>query len=151
MRTSSLSGAESKGSAYARLAWEEKPDEQEIADQRARKRKAAERARGQLQESKQPRELLRHISADYVDMTPNRSENYCCGGGGGTVSIDEIRSFRTRIGGATKAEQIKRTGATYLVAPCANCKKQLREVCNYRSTTCERHTRRRDNPSPISD
>jgi Fe-S oxidoreductase len=77
----------------------------------------------------QPREILRAICADYVDMTPKGTENYCCGGGGGTVSIDEIRSFRTSIGGATKAEQIRRSGATILVAPCANCKKQLREVC----------------------
>ncbi|NWG00271.1 MAG: (Fe-S)-binding protein [Thermoanaerobaculaceae bacterium] len=77
----------------------------------------------------QPREILRAICADYVDMTPRGKENYCCGGGGGTVSIDEIREFRTKIGGATKAEQIRRTGATILVAPCANCKKQLREVC----------------------
>jgi Fe-S oxidoreductase len=79
--------------------------------------------------TEQPRELLRHIAADYVDMTPNRRENYCCGGGGGTVSIDEIRQFRTKIGGATKADQIRRTGAELVVAPCANCKKQLREVC----------------------
>jgi [DsrC]-trisulfide reductase subunit K len=77
----------------------------------------------------QPREILRAISADYVDLAPRGSENYCCGGGGGTVSIDEIRKFRTGIGGATKAEQIRRSGATILVAPCANCKKQLREVC----------------------
>jgi Fe-S oxidoreductase len=77
----------------------------------------------------QPRELLRHIAGEYVEMTPNRRENYCCGGGGGTVSIDEIRPFRTRVGGKTKAEQIARTGATVVVAPCANCKKQLREVC----------------------
>ncbi len=79
--------------------------------------------------TEQPREILRHIATDFVEMTPNRRENYCCGGGGGTVSIDEIRAFRTGIGGATKAEQIRRTGATLLVAPCANCKKQLREVC----------------------
>lgn len=77
----------------------------------------------------QPREILRAICTEYVDMTPRGRENYCCGGGGGTVSIDEIREFRTKIGGATKAEQIRRTGATILVAPCANCKKQLREVC----------------------
>ncbi len=77
----------------------------------------------------QPRELLRHICADFVEMTPNRRENYCCGGGGGTVSIDEIREFRTQVGGAKKAEQIRRTGATLLVSPCANCKKQLAEVC----------------------
>lgn len=77
----------------------------------------------------QPRDILRHICADFVDMTPSGRDNYCCGGGGGTVSIDEIRPFRTKVGGATKAEQIRRTGATLLVAPCANCKKQLAEVC----------------------
>ena len=77
----------------------------------------------------QPRELLRHICEDFVEMTPNGKYNYCCGGGGGTVSIDEIRQFRTKVGGATKAEQIRRTGAELLVAPCANCKKQLAEVC----------------------
>ena len=77
----------------------------------------------------QPREILRTICADFVDMTPRGRENYCCGGGGGTVSIDEIRAFRTGIGGAAKAGQIRRTGATIVVAPCANCKKQLREVC----------------------
>lgn len=77
----------------------------------------------------QPREILRAICAEYVDMSPKGRENYCCGGGGGTVSIDEIRAFRTGVGGATKAEQIRRTGATVVVAPCANCKKQLREVC----------------------
>lgn len=77
----------------------------------------------------QPREILRTICKDFVDMTPNGRENYCCGGGGGTVSIDEIRQFRTMVGGATKAEQIRATAATVVVAPCANCKKQLREVC----------------------
>jgi Fe-S oxidoreductase len=62
-------------------------------------------------------------------MTPNGKNNYCCGGGGGTVSIDEIRKFRTGPAGKIKAQQIKETGAKYLVSPCANCKKQLREVC----------------------
>jgi Fe-S oxidoreductase len=79
--------------------------------------------------TEEPREILRAICKDYVEMTPNRTQNYCCGGGGGTVSIDEIRSFRTGPMGKRKAEQIRATGARYIVAPCANCKKQLREVC----------------------
>jgi Fe-S oxidoreductase len=79
--------------------------------------------------TEEPREILRAICRDYVEMTPNRTENYCCGGGGGTVSIDEIRAFRTGPMGKRKAEQIRATGAQYVVAPCANCKKQLREVC----------------------
>lgn len=77
----------------------------------------------------QPREILEAICKDYVDMDPSGQMNICCGGGGGTVSIDEIRSFRTGVGGRVKADQIRRTGAKYVVAPCANCKKQLREVC----------------------
>jgi len=79
--------------------------------------------------TEQPREILKAICADYVEMTPNRTENYCCGGGGGTVSIDEIRPFRTRLMGKSKADQIRATGAQIVVSPCANCKKQLRELC----------------------
>jgi Fe-S oxidoreductase len=61
-------------------------------------------------------------------MEPHGKHNYCCGGGGGTVSIDEMRDFRTKIGGKRKAEQLRATGARYVIAPCANCKKQLKEV-----------------------
>lgn len=79
--------------------------------------------------TEQPREVLKAICSDYVEMTPNRTKNYCCGGGGGTVSIDEIRPFRTGPMGQRKAEQIRDTGAQIVVSPCANCKKQLRELC----------------------
>ncbi len=79
--------------------------------------------------TEEPREILHAICEDFVEMTPNRTDNYCCGGGGGTVSIDEIRAFRTGPLGKRKADQIRETGAKFLVAPCANCKKQLREVC----------------------
>jgi Fe-S oxidoreductase len=76
-----------------------------------------------------PRELLRAFCSDFVEMEPHGQWNICCGGGGGTVSVDEIRPYRTGTGGKIKAEQIRATGARYLVAPCANCKKQLRELC----------------------
>jgi len=79
--------------------------------------------------TEEPREILKTICRDFVEMTPNRTENYCCGGGGGTVSIDEIRAFRTGPMGRRKADQIRATGAKLVVSPCANCKKQLREVC----------------------
>jgi Fe-S oxidoreductase len=79
----------------------------------------------------QPRIILRSFVKDFVEMTPNRRHNYCCGGGGGTVSLDEIHKFRMEIGGRTKMEQIRATGAEIVVAPCANCKKQLRELMKY--------------------
>ena len=93
----------------------------------------------------QPRELLRHICAEYVDMTPRGRENYCCGGGGGTVSIDEIRAFRTGIGGRTKAEQIRRPAPRSSWRPvrtarssCARCARTTAWTrCRWwGSTTC---------------
>jgi Fe-S oxidoreductase len=85
----------------------------------------------------QPRELLKAFCRNYVEMTPNRRDNICCGGGGGTVSIDEIRPYRTLVGGRAKADQIRATGAKYCVAPCANCKKQLRELVEEQGVDCE--------------
>ncbi|MFO8056590.1 MAG: (Fe-S)-binding protein [bacterium] len=85
----------------------------------------------------QPRELLKAISSDFVEMTPNRRLNYCCGGGGGSVSCDETYEFRMEVGGRRKAEQLKETGAKYVVAPCANCKKQLRELIDYHKLDME--------------
>ncbi len=85
----------------------------------------------------QPRELLKAFCKNYVEMTPNRRNNICCGGGGGTVSIDEIRPYRTLVGGRLKADQIRATGAKYCVAPCANCKKQLRELMEDQGVDCQ--------------
>jgi len=75
-----------------------------------------------------PRTILKSFCKNYVEMAPVGEDNICCGGGGGTVSIDEIRPYRTTIGGGLKAEQIRRSGCEVLVAPCANCKKQLKEL-----------------------
>mgnify|MGYP006284919223 CR=1 FL=1 len=76
----------------------------------------------------QPRNIIKSFIKNYVELTPNREDQYCCGGGGGTVSIDEIRNFRTSIGGRRKAAQVFESGAEILIAPCANCKKQIRET-----------------------
>ena len=84
-----------------------------------------------------PRELLKAICSNYVEMTPKGEDNICCGGGGGTVSIDEIRQYRTAIGGKLKADQIRKSGCKILVAPCANCKKQLRELVEDQKIDCE--------------
>jgi Fe-S oxidoreductase len=70
-------------------------------------------------------------------MEPHGEENYCCGGGGGTVGFEEIYDFRMEIGGLKKVEQLKATGAKFIAAPCANCKKQLRELVDYHKLDME--------------
>jgi Fe-S oxidoreductase len=79
----------------------------------------------------QPREILRTFVKDFVEMTPSGRENYCCGGGGGTVSVDELHEYRMKVAGKLKADQIRGTGAQIVATPCANCKKQLRELMGY--------------------
>ena len=73
------------------------------------------------------RYILKKSVADFVEMTPNRQKNYCCGGGGGQLAMS--RFARRRIeAGRIKAEQIRRTGAEIVVAPCHNCIDQLSEL-----------------------
>ncbi len=85
----------------------------------------------------QPREILKSFARNFVEMEPHGKNNYCCGGGGGLVSIDEIHDFRMEVGGYIKAKQIEETGAEIVVSPCANCKKQLRELVEYYKLPCK--------------
>jgi len=85
----------------------------------------------------QPREILRAFVPGFVDMIPRGQENYCCGGGGGLVSVDEIHDYRMNVGGKVKADQIRATGAEIVIAPCANCKKQLKELVEHYELPCE--------------
>lgn len=78
-----------------------------------------------------PRSILRACIKNYIEMEPHGSRNYCCGGGGGTVTINELKSYRMDVAGKKKAEQLKETGAEIVIAPCANCKKQLGELIQH--------------------
>lgn len=79
----------------------------------------------------QPRQILKSFVKDFVELKPHGRENYCCGGGSGLVSLDETYEFRMKVSGKTKAEQIRESGAQIIASPCANCKKQLRELVDY--------------------
>lgn len=79
----------------------------------------------------EPRQILRAAAKNFVEMEPSRHENFCCGGGGGGVTIPDIHEFRMKVAGKKKAEQIRASAAKLVAAPCANCKKQLRELVDY--------------------
>ena len=85
----------------------------------------------------EPRELLKASVADYREMTPNREMNYCCGGGGGLVVAEDLHGWRMQVGGLKKVEQLRAVGADTIVAPCANCKKQLRELTRFHRLNME--------------
>lgn len=75
----------------------------------------------------QPRDVVRAIAEDFVDLTPNRAEQWCCGGGGGIVAIDELRDVRLKSG-AKKVEQLRASGASVLACPCENCRLQIEDL-----------------------
>lgn len=75
----------------------------------------------------QPRRIVGAIAPDFVDMTPNRLQQWCCGGGGGIVAMEEFNGVRLASGGK-KVEQIRATGATTLACPCENCRLQIGEL-----------------------
>jgi Fe-S oxidoreductase len=66
---------------------------------------------------------------NFIDMTPNRSNNYCCGGGGGFLQSglpEERRAF-----GKLKFDQIMATGASYAITPCHNCHAQIHDLSEH--------------------
>ncbi len=75
----------------------------------------------------EPRYILRHSVMDFVEMEPHGAENYCCGGGGGMLSMTEFASER-KAAGKAKADQILATGAEIVATSCHNCLDQLDEV-----------------------
>src|SRR5512135_3248194 len=75
----------------------------------------------------EPRYVLSQITTDFREMTPNKSEALCCGGGGGLVALAEYTDRRLTAG-RPKAEQIRKTGAKIVVAACENCRLQIDDL-----------------------
>ena len=73
------------------------------------------------------REIMSYIAEDFVEMTPNREHNYCCGGGGGFNGIGLYRKQRN-YALLTKRDQILNTGCKLVVAPCHNCWDAIRDL-----------------------
>ncbi len=73
---------------------------------------------------REQRFILNQFVRNFVEMTPHGTDNHCCGGGGGMLSMSEYNE--RRIGaGAIKADQIRNSGAKIVVTPCHNCVDQL--------------------------
>jgi Fe-S oxidoreductase len=78
----------------------------------------------------EPRELLQLVCEDFREMYPNRTENYCCTGGGGAMSMSEYTPRRLKSA-VIKANQLKETGAAAVVTSCHNCVDGLSDVIRH--------------------
>jgi Fe-S oxidoreductase len=73
--------------------------------------------------------VLKHAVGNFVEMTPHGVDNFCCGGGGGQLSMSEYNERRMK-NAEIKADQIRKTGASTVVTPCHNCVDQLIQINN---------------------
>ena len=64
-----------------------------------------------------------------MDTYPNKSNNFCCGGGGGYLQSG-LKEERLEYG-KIKDAQIQATRATYVVAGCHNCHAQIHELSEH--------------------
>ena len=78
----------------------------------------------------EPRELLNLVCENFQDMYPNRTENYCCTGGGGAMSMSEYTPRRLKSA-KIKADQLKATGAAAVVTSCHNCVDGLTDLIKH--------------------
>ncbi|HKI81429.1 MAG TPA: (Fe-S)-binding protein, partial [Pseudodesulfovibrio sp.] len=71
----------------------------------------------------EPRWIMKQCVDDFVELTPNREKNYCCGAGGGMwpLPYEKQSAWHARI----KQQQIEDSGADVVVVGCSNCRDQL--------------------------
>lgn len=68
-----------------------------------------------------PRDVLTALGVELREMPPTGDMNWCCGGGGGVVTIHRADSLRY-MAFEIKMRQIDVTGADTAVTSCANCR-----------------------------
>ncbi len=77
---------------------------------------------------KEGRIITRACCPEFTDMAPKDNGNYCCGAGGGAWAMP-FAAERVYYG-RTKARQIEETEAEMVIAPCHNCRDQLKKSLN---------------------
>jgi Fe-S oxidoreductase len=68
-----------------------------------------------------PREVLAALGAQLREMPPAGDANWCCGGGGGVVTLHRADEHRYRAFGI-KMKQVEAAGAERLATSCSNCR-----------------------------
>ena len=80
--------------------------------------------------TEEPRWILKRVCTDFREMYPNRSDNFCCTGGGGALSMVEYKPLRMEVA-RIKAEQLKATGAEIVCTSCHNCVDGLTDLIKH--------------------
>jgi Fe-S oxidoreductase len=74
------------------------------------------------------REVLHALCSDFRDVTPRFEHNFCCAAGGGVINCGPPWKTDRVNGNRVKGEQLKATGAKYVVTPCHNCHSGIEDI-----------------------
>ncbi len=74
----------------------------------------------------EPRNLIKMVVDDFVEMKDHGKMNWCCGAGGGVSAIEEAAEIRLKAFNRKK-KQLNRLQVDGLVTACANCRIQIEE------------------------
>ncbi len=77
------------------------------------------------------RQMVEMLCENFVEMTPNKEHNYCCGAGGGVINCGPPYKNQRMANNRIKGEQIGDTGAEILIAPCHNCHSGLEDIVHH--------------------
>lgn len=77
----------------------------------------------------EPRYILSRLTGDFTELSPTRAENWCCGGGGGLVTVGE-KDFRMRSA-RVKADQLRAVSPDIVCTACENCHTQLSDLVGH--------------------
>ncbi|MEW6770487.1 MAG: (Fe-S)-binding protein [Bacillota bacterium] len=90
---------------------------------------------------KPQRQVVRAISPQFREMTPNGAHNYCCGGGSGFAIMNELNfpQWRKKISERMKTKQVLEAFKDvldpsidkYVIAACSNCKGAMRDLIGH--------------------
>jgi Fe-S oxidoreductase len=73
-----------------------------------------------------PRNLLKMVASEFVEMKDHREMNWCCGGGGGVSANERAEELRLKVFNRKKT-QLDELNVETLVTACANCRLMIEE------------------------
>lgn len=74
-----------------------------------------------------PRVVMEALGLDLREMTPGADDNWCCGGGGGVMTIQRAKDLRYKVF-ELKMDQVEKTGAKTVLSTCSNCRQSFNDA-----------------------